>query len=536
MKPHDLGTLFDTLAEQRSDTVVQLSRPLDISLLPDVSYDVGQLAGLVQETAAWLTEAGARPGDTVAVVKPNHWDYALLACAATRLGAIPALLSDHLAPHALQTLLTRLNAAVLVTDARILQAARRTTSDLTAFAGRTVSLEGTAPGATPLDELRGGVAPPPRRPATDRTLLITHTSGTTGVPKLVEHTATTIIQHLAGFEARRIPVITSRRNDTVANANPFCHGRTIPWTVSVFQLRPHKVVILDDSAPATAHRTLAQHPPTLLEAAPATYTRWRELAEHPRATDNVFRDVRLYISTFDAMHPPTVRTFLAASRRRLPLWIQAWGQTETGPLTFRPLTRRAVAQAGGRHPTTRNVGRPVPRRTRIKVVDPETLRPVGRGRPGLVMVRTRALCAGYAGERERWAAKADGRWWNTGDLGVLTRSGCLRLLDREVDTVPGISCMELEDVLEDRLPLVREATVLSVKGQPPQPVLVVSGGQLDASAWRQATTDLPALADPVVLPWQDVPRTGTGKVRRQLLRERLFPGAGLEGYGTGRWT
>jgi acyl-coenzyme A synthetase/AMP-(fatty) acid ligase len=251
MKPADLGTHFDTLAEQHSGTVVHLSRPFDIAPHSAIRYDIGQLAQLIRETAGWLAAAGARPGDTVAVAKPNHWDYALLACATARLGAVPALLSDHLAPDALQTLLKRLNPAVLVTDARTLEAARSAQSDPAAFARRTITLSGTAAGATPLDEVRGA-APPPRRRPVDRTLVITHTSGTTGLPKLVEHTTTTIIQHLAGFESTRMPVITSRRSDTVANANPFCHGRTIPWTVSVFHLRPRKVVIVADSDPATA--------------------------------------------------------------------------------------------------------------------------------------------------------------------------------------------------------------------------------------------------------------------------------------------
>ena len=54
----------------------------------------------------------------------------------------------------------------------------------------------------------------------------------------------------------------------------------------------------------------------MLEATPPAFVRWQSLAAAP---DNPFRDVRLYINTFDAIHPPTVRTYLAATRRRLPL-------------------------------------------------------------------------------------------------------------------------------------------------------------------------------------------------------------------------
>lgn len=539
MKPDDLGTLFDTLADRGSPTVVHLSRPFDIAPHAGTRHDIERLARLVRDTAGRLAAAGARPGETVAVVKDNHWDYALLACAAARIGAVPALLSGDLPPDALRTLLTRLAPALLVAGAGQVEAARRQGIDLTRCAARTVTLAGTVPGVPALAGIDGAGPPgPPRRRGADEPLVVTHTSGTTGLPKLVRHSTATLIHRLAHFEAGRMPVVTSRRADTVAGADPFSHGRAIPWTVSVLHLAPRRLLIAADPEPDTARRLFTAHPPTTVEAAPATFVRWRGLAEESAAdpAGGVFRDVRLYISTFDALHPPTVRTFLRASRRRCPVWVQAWGQTETGPLTFRPLTRRAVAAVGARHPTTRHLGWPVPGRTRLRVVDPETLRPVPRGQVGLVLARTAARCTGYVGEPERWAAKARGAWWNTGDLGMLTPTGGLVLVDREVDAVPGLSCVETEDVLEDRLPAVVEATVLAVRGRPPLPVLVTEDGRLDARAWRRATADLPGLGEPVVLPWQDIPRTGTGKVCRSLLRQRLFPGERPEGHGTGRWT
>ena len=105
MKPDDLGTLFDTLADRGSPTVVHLSRPFDIAPHAGTRHDIERLARLMRNTAGRLAVAGARPGETVAVVKDNHWDYALLACAAVRIGAVPALLSGDLPPDALHTLL-----------------------------------------------------------------------------------------------------------------------------------------------------------------------------------------------------------------------------------------------------------------------------------------------------------------------------------------------------------------------------------------------------------------------------------------------
>ena len=98
MTPRDLGTFFDVLTERGSRTRVTLSRPLDIAPDGGVRYDVPALAALVRDAAGWLHALGARPGERVAIMKDNHWDYALLAIAAARIGAVPALLSPIWTP------------------------------------------------------------------------------------------------------------------------------------------------------------------------------------------------------------------------------------------------------------------------------------------------------------------------------------------------------------------------------------------------------------------------------------------------------
>ena len=532
MKPLDLGTLFDTLTEHGVLTTVQLSRPFDIAPDGGTAYGVGRLADLVHDAAGLLAAAGAGPGDRVAVVKRNHWDYVLLAAEAARIGAVPALLCDRLRPETLATLFKRLDPRVAVVGADTVRAAREAGIDLPSFAPRTLSLDGAEPGTVPLAELHGQQPPAPYRRADDRPLIVHHTSGTTGVPKLVVHSTETIIRRLAGFEAHRWPVLATRRTDTVASATVFSHGRAIPWTVSVLWLAPREVVIVADPEPCTAEPTLRAHPPTTLEALPDTYLRWQGLTGGP---DNVFRNVRLFVSTLDAVHPPTVRAFLTGSRRRRPIWMQGWGQTETGPLTFRFLTPNALAVPQGRHPTTRDLGRPVPGVTRLRVVDPQTLRRVPAGRPGLIMARSKARCLDYVDEHDRWLAKVHGSWWNTGDIGTLTRDGRLLLLDRAVDAVPEMSCLEIEDVLAERLPDIHECVLLSRPGRTPLPVVLTASGQVPAAdVWRTAVSDLPELGSPVGMVADVAPRTGSGKIRRIRLRARFAPDT--ISSGTGRWT
>jgi acyl-coenzyme A synthetase/AMP-(fatty) acid ligase len=527
----ELGTLFDDLADRGHATTVHLSRPLDIMPALGTDLDIPTLARLLREAAGWLAAAGAAPGDRVAIAKRNHWDIVVLCCAAARIGAVPVPLSAHLYPDVLEILLKRLDPALLVADSARVAASRAAGSPLTSLATRALVIDGPAEDALSLDDVRDGPTPPPYRPRADDPLVILHTSGTTGVPKLVVHSTRTLMRRLAGFEAHRWPLLGSRPDDVVAGAYSFVHGRALAWTASVLSVAPAKLLAVSDSDWAEAGSLLERHRPTTVEAQPSTYVRWRRRAEQQGGP---FQRVRLYISTFDAMHPRTVRTFLGATRHPRPVWLQGWGQSETGPLTFRFLTRRAMAAERDRHPTTRDLGRPVPTRTRLRVIDRETLRPVPRGTSGLVVCRTKALCLGYVGERERWLRKRAGGWWNTGDIGVLTRTGRLRLLDRETDVIPEGSCVELEDVIDDRLPGVLECAILSAPGGPSLPVVVTEDGALDLGKWRHATADLPELADPVAMTWDEVPRTGTGKVRRTTLRGLL--GVTLETHGTGRWT
>jgi acyl-coenzyme A synthetase/AMP-(fatty) acid ligase len=531
MRPTDMGLLLDQCAERGTRTTVHLDRPFDVAPDGGVDYDIPRLARLVADMAGWLAAAGVRPGDRVAVVKANHWDCDLIACAAVRVGAVPALISGQLPAASIQVLLKRLDAALLITDGRTLRAAGDAETDLTSLAHRTLSLDEPAPGAVAVADVRGHDAPPRPRRDPNAPLVVHHTSGTTGTPKLVVHSTETLVNRLARLESVRWPVLGIRRADTVVSASSFVHGRTFCWTASILCLAPREIGIVTGFEPRVVEPFLHAHPPTVLEALPSAFVRWRGLAAedgHP------FRDVRLFVSTYDAMHPPVVRTFLGASARRFPIWLQGWGQTETGPLTFRFLTRRAVADTGLRHPTTRDLGRPVPGRTALRVVDPRTLRPVPPGTAGLLLARTRARCLDYVGEPERWYAKVRGGWWHTGDVGTIDRTGRVHLLDREVDALPGLSCVEVEDVIEDRLPEVVECVLLGSVGRAPLPVVVTHGGRLDPDSWREAVADLPRLADPVVLAWAEVPRTGTGKVRRLELRNRLLGAA--DTHGSGRWT
>lgn len=529
-----LGTLLEDSAQRHGERPVIVDRASDVDPRRPLALDYGRLAEFVHDVSGWLAAAGVEPWDRVAIMKRNHFDVIVLACAAARLGAIPAQLAWTHPPAVTETLLRRLDRPVLVIDRERLRSGGLDEAKLRALTKLTIVVGGDPDRcggghAVALDAVKGAAAPPAAPRRDEEPMIITHTSGTTGVPKLVIHSAASI-GNASRYERRQVPVLRIRREDTVALCDPYFHVRLTTGLVGVTHTGP-KLVLLSDPEPGRAVAMLAEHPPTLLTTVPNAFLHWEPFV---RSARSAFSGVRLFFSTYDAIHARTVRTFLEASRRRFPVWVQAWGQSETGPLAMSIHTRRA-ARAARRGPVTQAIRWPVGPETHFRAVDPITSAPVGRGRVGVIEVR-REPCLDYVAETERHRRKLRGAWWNTGDLGVVTRTGAVRLLDREVDRIPGgASCIEIEDRLLERIEDLTEVIVLAVQDGDPVPVVSVARDRpLERDAWARATADLPPLAEPRVIRWEEFPRTATWKVVRHHLRERLLPGA--LAAGTGRWT
>ncbi|MBF6169875.1 AMP-binding protein [Nocardia blacklockiae] len=531
-KPKNIGAMLDWHADKRAQTVFHLDRPFDIAPWDGTVFDGAAAARLVHDAAAWLYAAGARPGARVAIVKDNHYDILLLAAAAARIGAVPALLSAAAPPETLRHLVAEVEPTVTVASAasyRALADPGREGSEL----GRVVV---TGAGTEEIDDvlrfedLHGAPPAPVRMRGDDEAAIVCHTSGTTGLPKLVVH-STQSLHDANRLDSLRSPVLASGRRDVFGSAISFVHARATGTFGAQLVHPPSKLVVLSDPGIENVTRVLSNYRVTMLEASPNVFLHWQPLT---RSNPGLFERIRLYFNTFDLIHPSTVRAFLDASRRRFPLWLQGWGQSETGPLTAAVYNRTRVKRLRNRSTVTSDVGWTVPGFSRVRVVDPVTGARRRPGKPGLLLSAGRGRCIGYLGEQERFAEKLSGKWWNTGDLGYRDLLGRVRLLDREVDMIPGLSGIEIESTLLDRLPDATEVVVLGAPGRLPVPILCLPEATIDPDRWARATAGLPTLDSPIILPWNDIPRTSTWKVRRPELRELTLGSS--ETFGTGRWT
>lgn len=526
-----LGLLFDRRAEIGKPMSFHLSRPMDIDPSGQRILDLPALAESVRNTAAALHAAGAGAGDRVAVYKDNHFDCLLLAAAAIRIGAVPVMLSGLLPPDTVRPLLQRAEPKLLVSNQRLLAEKGSDGSLLSSFAEKTLSLDGGAPDAIAFADVLGGPVPAPVSRGDDELMMLTHTSGTTGIPKLIMYTPEKLQGQMARLECRHLPPLTFGRNDVVAMSLPYVHARAFTWIYSVLTLQPATVLLMSENDPEVVGPMFRQHRPTVIEALPIDFLQMAPLVTEGEG--DAFASVRMFIGNFDAMRWSVIRRFLNASRRRFPIWREGYGQSETGGLGMIMITRYRANKRRDEQPGPRKVGRPMPGFVQLKVVDPTTFEPVPTGRPGVVLAKTKARCTGYYQEPERWNEKAVGDWWNTGDIGLMTRTGAVKLFDREVNYAPGGSCLEHEDVIVDYLPEGYDVALLATPDGPPLPVVGSPDGRLDKAQWDRAVRGLPALAEPVVIDFKDMPRTGTGKILRQELRRRYLDGVHP---GSGLWT
>lgn len=502
------GLVPEVAAAGNGSTLLTLDHDLDV--LPEAvrRLTVAELAYHVDDLAGRLWAAGVRPGEHVAVYKSANFDVWVLATATARIGAVPVMLSPALDAATVGALLRRLDRPSLLTDGPKLEVlAGEPVADRTA---RVIVAAGSRPGAVSLAGLAGSPRVQPVVRPQDEPAMITHTSGTTGLPKLVVHTPRTMA-------ARLTPqwwlLSLMRRRETVAIHISFVHSRMFA-AMALALLKHLPVLLMRESDPEQVARFFLQHRPGLIEALPNSLMEWEGLTDDPRKP---FASVKYFSSTFDAAHPRTMGRLLESSERRAPLFFQIYGQSEVGPAVGRPYFRRSAHKADGRC-----VGWPMPGSAKVRVVSRDG-KPPSETNPGFIEVGWAGLAKTYFGEQERYDANRHGDWWRTGDVGYFTKLGCLHMLDREVDMIEGVrSSLEIEDVLLSRLGELDELVVVSGPKSEPVPVICTHGDRpLDRDRWRAAAADFPQLSHPVQLPQAELPRTATLKVKRIELSRRL---------------
>lgn len=504
-RPLYLYENFRQAADAHPASMIHLDAPL--SAYPEIGLHVtyAEAAAAVARRGEQFIAQGIAPGDHVVVYKSALFDSYLLAVAVSYAGAVPVMISPHLDAETVTVMGARLKQPWLVFDAATNDKVAAITSVDEARKLDTQVIRDT------VVEKPGG---PARKPAVRDIAYMTHTSGTTGIPKFIAHSPTSMGWRVTW--QRRVLSFVDRQGLIAFHISPV-HSR---FNIGISSLMSYGFSFLNIGDPRedNVEAMLRQYRPLALESHPNHLVRWTSLIDRD---PSVFASVKYVHSTFDAVNKGTMLKYLNASGHRVPVYLQVYGQSECGPMVVRANTRTSL-----RYSDARGMGYGVPKLTRVRVVD-EAGHPLPRGKQGVIEMSSRGRAVTYYGEEERFEKNLRDGWWNSGDQGEITPTGQLALHDRQVDLIDEVkSTLAIEDALLDKLHFLNEVVLVRTADGDPQPVVSVSDGQeMDWDAWWACVADMPRLEAPVILPFEKFPRTATMKVQRNRLEQLLRGGA-----------
>jgi long-chain acyl-CoA synthetase len=269
--------------------------------------------------------------------------------------------------------------------------------------------------------------------------------------------------------------------------------------------------------PEKVARALAEHRITVFGGGPAPI--YMGLLARPELGKADLSALRYCLSGGAPCPEELHREWLA--RTGCPL-LEGWGMSEGAPFCLNPWD-------GKRKVLT--VGHPVPE-TEVQVVDVETgTRILPLGERGEVRVRGPQLMLGYRNRPEETASALREGWMYTGDIGIVDDEGFLSLVDRKKDMVIvggfNVYPREVDEVLFSH-PKIREAATVGKPDPRLGEVLVAfvvrqAGEELtEQEFFEYCKQEMVKYKRPVEVYFVDaLPKTGTNKINRPALRDRL---------------
>ncbi|ABO57805.1 MULTISPECIES: acyl-CoA synthetase [Burkholderia] len=166
------------------------------------------------------------------------------------------------------------------------------------------------------------------------------------------------------------------------------------------------------------------------------------------------------------------------------------------------------------------------------VLDPDTMEPVPADGEtlGEIMFRGNICMKGYLKNPHATDEAFQGGWFHTGDLGVLTPDGYIRIKDRRKDIIisggENISSIEVEDALY-RHPAVEVAAVVAMPdpkwGEVPCAFVELRNGMsaTEDEIFAHCRQLLAGFKVPKVVRFGELPKTSTGKIQKFQLRNAV---------------
>lgn len=477
--------------------------------------------------ASGLRATGVTPQRRVAYLGRNSLEFFEVLYGCSQIRAVPTGINWRLSAREVAAVLTDTEARVIFLGADFVDlwnsAAALLESDMTVIViGQGVVTEQVGPTDGLLHYESWLAHQVPEEPgitgSPDDVAMQTYTSGTTGDPKGVMHTAGAIAATMVTADLLEIS------DSTVSLiAAPIFHANATAAAITALGAGG-RCVIARDTDPTSLLRLIETHRITHTVLVP---TLIRNLLEAPAFSSSDVSSLQTLIYAGSPMPAGLLqRTRQALPRVRL---LQVYGSTEAIGVS---------ALSHEEHDRFSNTaGRPMPEVT-VRLVEPATgVDVTDSGGPGELWVRSPTIMAGYwKRPRMTQATITPDGFVRTGDIGTL-QDGYLTLIDRLNDMIisggENVYPSEVEKVLADH-PGVAEVAVV---GRPSEKwgetvtaiVVPMSSPEPRVTAQaliKYARARLAAYKCPTSVQFvEQLPHTASGKLQRSALREPSTAGA-----------
>ncbi|WP_151981404.1 cyclohexanecarboxylate-CoA ligase [Acinetobacter guerrae] len=491
----------------------------------ETSFSYREILEISNKIALGLQALGVQKQDVVSCQLPNWWEFSLLYMACRRIGAVLNPLMPIFRERELEFMLKHAESKIFVVPQKFrnfdherlanqLQAKIPSLNHIVVVNGESENSyqkllidHGLENNPQALDQLNNVQI------TADDVAQLIFTSGTTGEPKGVMHTANTLFANIIPYAQR----LHLNEDDVILMASPMAHQTGFMYGLIMPVELKAKVVLQDMWDVEQAARLIEKHQ--------VTFT----MASTPFLNDLSNSDANVHVQlqslkTFLCAGAPIPSPLVQKARESLGVKvISAWGMTECGAVTMtrpededeRSFNTDGLPLAG----------------VDVKILDEEGEEKLSN-EAGRLVIRS---CSGFAGYLKRPHLNdtdANG-WFETGDLAYKDKQGYIRICGRNKDVIirggENIPVAEIESLLYQHPDIAIVALVAYADDRLGERACAVI-----KLKEHRASIDLKEISDflkqhnlaiqyiPERLEiWNEIPMTPSGKIQKFKLREMI---------------
>ena len=480
----------------------------------------GECQDQAMRLARWFMARGLKPGDVISFQLPNWNEVSVIALAARMAGLIINPIPPIYRESELAYILADCGSKLIFVPGTFRKCDH--TAMIEGLRGQLPKMQDVVtvrnPGPLRFEDIITGTAASENDlPAIDpaSVIIAMYTSGTTGRPKCVLHT-----HYTYGHRVNAMAVAYGMSEaDVTFMPSPVTHITGAIWAFDMPWVAGNTSVLMDVWTPAEGVACIEQHGCTVSGGATPFLQQMLDIAE---TAPQRLRSMRLFFCGGTTVSPELINR--AAAMVPQALFYRAYGSTECLTATLGH-TDKADARFGAE--TDGRIVYPV----EMHIVDAATMAEMSEGAEGEIYLRAPGLFVGYLDPTDNEGNFEPDGFFKMGDLGRRVHSDYLVITGRSKDIIirsgENISPKEVEDALYGH-PAVAEVAIVAMPSKKTGEIgcafIIPRAGQ---------TIDLPEVVrflDQVGLARQkfpehlvlvdDLPRVPSGKVRKDVLRER----------------